>query len=108
MIFTHSTNVVVESISFDKCFGFAMLFINPLGQTEISNTLLTSTNCPSISECAQPLERRDMLCSGSGFVFIFNDTDITEELGKVRNYTVFLTIINCYFFNNTNSANLLC
>ena len=102
MIITHSTNVVVESVSFDKCFGFTMLFIYPLGQTEISNTLLTSTNSPSISECAQPLERRDMLCSGSGFVFIFNDTDITEELGKVRNYTVFLTIINCYFFNNTN------
>ena len=102
MIVTHSTNVIVDSVSFDKCFGFAMLFINPLGQTEISNTLLTGTNSPSISECAQPLERRDMLCSGSGFVFIFNDTDITEELGRGRNFTVFLTIINCYFFNNTN------
>ena len=43
-----------------------------------------------------------MLCSGSGFVFIFNDSDITEELGRGSNYTVFLKILNCYFFNNTN------
>ena len=79
-----------------------MIFINPLGQTEISNASVTGTSSQGLSECTQPLGRRDMLCSGNGFMFIFDDTDITDELGKVRNYTVFLTIINCYFFNNTN------
>ena len=103
MIITHSTNVTVESVSFDRCLGFAMLFINPLGQALISNASVTGTSSQGLSECTQPLERRDMLCSGSGFVFIFNDTDITEKVtGRGRNYTVFLTLINCYFFNNTN------
>ena len=102
MIITHSTNVTVESVSFDRCFGFAMLFINPLGKTLISNASVTGTSSQGLSECTQPLERRDMLCSGSGFVIIFNDTDITEELRKGGNYTVFLKILNCYFFNNTN------
>ena len=103
MIITHSTNVTVESVSFDRCFGFAMLFINPLGQTLISNASVTGTSSQGLSECTQPLERKDMLCSGSGFVFIFNDTDITERItGRGRDYTVFLTLINCYFFNNTN------
>ena len=102
MIITHSTNLIVESVRFDRCFRFAVLFINPLGQTLISNVSVTGTSSQSLSDCKQPLERKDLLCSGSGFVFIFNDTDITEELGKVRNYAVFLTIINCYLFNNTN------
>ena len=102
MIITHSTKVIVESVRYDRCLGFAMLFINPLGQTMISNASVTGTSSQGLSQCTQPLERRDMLCSGSGFVFIFNDTDITEELGKGDNHTVFVTLINCYFFNNTN------
>ena len=102
MIITHSTNVTVENVSFDGCLGFAMLFINPLGQTLISDASVTGTSSQGLSQCTQPLERRDMLCSGSGFVIIFNDTDITEELGRGRNYTVFMTLMNCYFFNNTN------
>ena len=102
MIITHSTNIIVESVSFDRCLGFAMLFINPLGQTMISNASVTGTSSQGLSQCTQPLERRDMLCSGSGFVFIFNDTNITEELVKGDNHTVFLILTNCYFFNNTN------
>ena len=102
MIITHSTNLIVESVCFDRCLGYAVLFINPLGQTVISNASVTGTSSQGLSQCTQPLERRDMLCSGSGFVFIFNDTDITEEVGKGNNHTVFLTLINCYFFNNTN------
>ena len=68
----------------------------------INNASVTGTSSQGLSRCTQPLERRDMLCSGSGFVIIFNDTDITEELGKGYNNTVFLTLLNCYFFNNTN------
>ena len=99
MIITHSTNVTVESVSLDRCLGFAMLFINLLGQTVISDASVTGTSSQGLSQCTQPLERRDMLCSGSGFVIIFNDTDITEELGRESNCTVFLTLMNCYFFN---------
>ena len=102
MIITHSTNVTVESVSFDRCLGFAMLFINPLGQTFINNASVTGTSSQGLSECTEPLERRDMLCSGSGFVIIFNDTDITEKVIGRGNNTAFLTLINCYFFNNTN------
>ena len=102
MIITHSTILIVDSVDFERCLGFAMLFINPSGQTMISNASITGTNSQGLSQCTQPLERRDMLCSGSGFVFIFNDTDITEELVKGDNHTVFLTLMNCYFFNNTN------
>ena len=32
MIITHPINVIVESVRFDRCLGFAMLFINPLGK----------------------------------------------------------------------------
>ena len=107
MIITHSTNVIVESLRFDRCLGFAMLFINSLGQTMISNASVTGTSTQGLSQCTQPLERKDMLCSGSGFVFIFNDTDITEKLGKGDTHTVFLTLINCYFFQqHQHGANL--
>ena len=102
MIITHSTNVIVGSVSFDRCLGFAMLFINPLGQIVISNVSVTGTSSQGLSQCTQPLERRDMLCSGSGFVFIFNDTDITEKVAGRGNNTASLILINCYFFNNTN------
>ena len=103
MITTHSTDITVKSVSFDTCVGFAVLFINPLGETVISNVSVTGTNNPGISECTEPLERRDMLCSGSGVVFIFNDTDITQNMVKLRNhYAVSLSLINCTFFNNTN------
>ena len=100
MIITHSTNVTVESISIDRCFGFAVLFINPLGLTVISNVSVTGTSSQGLSGCTEPLKRRDMLCSGSGIVFIFNDTEITDN--RRGNFKVFLTINNYSFFNNTN------
>ena len=102
MIITHSTNAKVESVSFDKCLGFPMLCINPLGKTVISNVSVTATSSQGLRECVQPLQRRDLLCSGSGFVLIFSDTDITKESVKGGSYRALLIIINCYFFNNTN------
>ena len=94
MIITHSTDAKVRSDSFDRCLGFAMLFINPLGQTVIGNVSVTGTSSQGLRECAQSLQRRDMLCSGSGFVFIFSDTDITKETGKGDSNRALLIIIN--------------
>ena len=105
LIVTHSTNVTVESLSIDRCFGIGMLFINPLGKTVIGEVSVTGTNSQGLSECRiQHLERRDMLCSGSGTVFTFTDTDITDTLvNTMGNYTSYLLLTGCSFFNNTNS-----
>ena len=44
-----------------------------------------------------------MLCSGSGLVVIFSDTNITKQVVDVTgNFNVFLSITNCSFINNTN------
>ena len=48
-----------------------------------------------------------MLCSGSGVVFIFSDTDITERMDKRGNFTVSLSISGCSFLNNTNLIPIL-
>ena len=100
-IITHSINTTFESVSIERCFGFGMIFINPLGSTLIENVSVACTNSSlGISECTYSLEKRnDMLCAGSGVVFIFNDTD---RVVKDGNYTAYLNIINCSFFNNTN------
>ena len=103
VIITHSTNVTVENVSIDMCFGFGTLFINPLTRTLVRNVSVTGTTSQGISECIEPSKRSDMLCSGSGVVFIFNDTDITEKLVKHgKNYIVSLSIVKCSFFNNSN------
>ena len=104
VIITHSTNIAVENVSIDRCFGFGMLFINPLWHTTIQNLSVSGTNSQSLSGCTHLLERSDMLCSGSGVVFIFSDTDITQRLVEYGNNcaAAFLSIVTCSFFNNTN------
>ena len=103
VIITHSTNIAVENVSIDRCFGFGMLFINPLWHTTIQNLSVSGTNSKSLSGCTHLLKRSDMLCSGSGVVFIFSDTDITQRLVEYDNYAAaFLSIVTCSFFNNTN------
>ena len=101
VLITHSINTTFESVSIERCFGFGMIFINPLGSTLIENVSVAGTNSSlGISECTYSLDKRnDMLCAGSGVVFIFNDTN---EVVKDGNYTAYLNIINCSFFNNTN------
>ena len=103
LVITHSTNATVESVSINRCFGFGMLFVNLLGQTVTKEVSVSETKNHVLSECTQLLERRDMLCSGSGVVFIFNDTDATDKLVKDNGrYTASLYLIDCYFSNNTN------
>ena len=80
-----------------------MLFVNPLGKTVTKEVSITGTTTQGLSECTQPLERRDMLCAGSGVVFVFNDTNITDKLVKTNyHYTASLLLTGCSFFNNTN------
>ena len=42
-VITHSSDVILENISIDKCFGFGLLFINPLGYAVIRELLVTDT-----------------------------------------------------------------
>ena len=104
VLITHSINATIDNVSIERCFGLGMIFINPLGSTLIENVSVADTNSSlGISECTYPLEARsDMLCAGSGFVFIFDDTGISDRLVKGGNYTAYLNIINCSFVNNTN------
>ena len=99
VIITHSSDVTLEDVSIDRCLGFGFLFINPLGETVIKAVSVTGTNNPA--NCRGKSYRR---CpAGSGIVFIYTDTSITEELAKVgHNYTTSLFITNCFFVNNTN------
>ena len=103
MIITHSTDVTLENVNIDRCLGFGVLFINPLGHTVTRNVSVTDTTSKILTECTQPTKRSDMLCSGSGIVFIFNDTDITQDLVTAQeNYTASVSIQNCSIVNNTN------
>ena len=103
MIITHSTDVILQSVTINRCLGFGVLLINPLGQTAIKEVSVINTNSRGLSDCTHPLGRNDMLCSGSGIVVLYNDTDITDELvSSTGNYTVSLSILDCSFVNNTN------
>ena len=103
VIITHSTSILVENVSVDRCLGFAVLLINPLGNTVIEGLSVTGTTSLALPECTQPLGRSDMLCSGSGLVVIFSDTNITEHVVNITgNNHTFLFIRNCSFINNTN------
>ena len=105
MIITYSTNITVESLRVERCFGFGLLFINPLRHTVIRGLLVSGTNSLGLSGCTQPqpLARNDMLCGGSGVAVIFSDMDSAEDLVKLSgNYKASLYMINCSFVNNTN------
>ena len=98
LIITHATDSTVEDVSIDRCLGFGYLFINPLGKTVINRVSVTRTNRQfTRRECM------DMLCSGSGVVVVFNDTNITQQLVKsTNNYTTAFVVMNCLFANNNN------
>ena len=99
-IVTHSTNITLEYVSVDRCLGFAALLINPWGRTAIGEFSVLATTSLSLLECKQALERSDMMCSGSGLVVLFSDTNITEQVVDVSgNYKAFLSITNCSFIN---------
>ena len=105
MIITHSTDVILENISIDKCFGFGLLFINPLGNAVFRQLSVTGTTSLGLTECPSNYvgERSDAFCSGSGVVVVFYDTYITGQLVEVRdNYTTSLLIHDCSFVNNSN------
>ena len=103
MIATHCIDVTVVGIGIHRCHGFGILFINSLGETIAREVSVTNSNSQVSDECSQPQRRSDMLCSGNGLVFIFSDTDITNELTTLAdNYTASLLITNSSFANNIN------
>ena len=89
-VLTHCTDVILENISIDKCSGFGLLFINPLGNTVIRELSVTETAYGTgLTECWGG-GRSDMLCSGSGAVVVFDDTNITDQLVKVGRHPFLL------------------
>ena len=103
LIVTHSTNITIEYVSVDRCLGFAFFLINPQGKTSIEEFSVLATTSLGLLECKEALKRSDMMCSGSGLVVIFSDTNITEQVVDVTdNYKAFLSITKCSFNNNTN------
>ena len=103
MVITHSSDVTLDNVSIEGCFGFGVLVINPLVGLLASGVTVIGTNNQSLNECEQSSLRSDMLCSGSGIVIIFSDTNITEDqVNAEDNYTVNVSIKNCSIVNNTN------
>ena len=82
---------------------FGLLFINPLGNTVIRKLSVTETAYGTgLTECWGG-GRSDMLCSGSGAVVVFDDTNITDQLVKVGNdYMASLSFNESTFYNNSN------
>ena len=103
MVITHSSDVTLDNVSIEGCLGFGVLVINPLVALLASGVTVIGTNNQSLNECEQRSLRSDMLCSGSGIVIIFSDTNITEDqVNAEDNYTVNVSIKNCSIVNNTN------
>lgn len=105
LIFSHCVDMILDSMTIDKCFGFSAMAINPLGVTVIQNVSITGTNSHALSNCTKPTERLDLFCSGSGAVFVYADTSITQSLVEAEpdaSLNTSLLFIDCSFINNTN------
>ena len=99
LIFTHCTDMSLENVGIDMCYGFGLVAINPLGEATIERVSITNTDSRNMADCSNPRFRTDTYCAGSGAVFVYADTNITQSL--VENSTT-LRLIECTISNNTN------
>ena len=104
LLFTHCVDMLIESVAIKHCYGFGLININPLGNTVMNNVSVTDTNNRAHQLCSESIPSSDFSCSGSGSLFIYTDTDITQSLTaeQPNNYLASLSLIRCSLVNNTN------
>ena len=105
LLFTHCTDMVMESVTIGHCYGFGMIVINPLGTTLIKSVSVSDTDNRAHILCFGALPRFDLSCSGSGAVFLYADTEITQLLdsSEPNSSLATLNITECSFLNNYNT-----
>ena len=102
MLLSHISNLVLQDVTIDHCFGFGIIGINLDGDTVLHRVAITNTNNFEHPLCiAPPLD--DLSCSGSGAVFIYSDP--TEGEPPLSNSS--LTVTNCTFEQNENEIPLI-
>ena len=105
LLFSHCTNMVIECVSIEHCYGFALLAVNPLGDVMMRNVSISDTDNMAHPNCSGRFPSLDMSCSGSGAVFIFADTDTTHSLlnqSESNRSLITLSIVGCSFNGNKN------
>ena len=102
LIFTHCTDMSLENVAIDMCYGFGLVAINPLGEATIERVSITNTDSRNMADCSNPRLRSDSYCAGSGAVFVYADTNITQSLVDTEQNSTTLRLIECTFNNNIN------
>ena len=101
MLLSHVSNLVLEDVTIDRCFGFGIIGMNLDGNTALHNVTITNTkNFEHILCIAAP---SDLSCSGSGAVFLYSDPAQGEP--PLSNSS--LTVTNCTFERNENRIPLI-
>ena len=102
LIFTHCTDMSLENVAIDMCYGFGLVAINPLGEATIERVSITNTDSRNMAGCSNPRFRTDTYCAGSGAVFVYADTNITQSLVDTEQTSTTLRLIECTISNNIN------
>ena len=104
LLFSHCADMVIEIVSIKRCYGFGLVNINPLGNAVMKNVSVTDTNNTAHQLCSEGIPPTDFSCSGSGALFVYADTNITQSLtaAKPNNYLASLNLIQCSLVNNHN------
>ena len=98
LLFSHCRDVVLNHVVINQSFGFGIVTVNLLGMTELNQVIISNTDNFRHPSCSLLINRDDLLCSGSGAVFVFSDDDITD----VEKENATLTIANSTFERNAN------
>ena len=102
LIFTHCTDMSLENVGIDMCYGFGLVAINPLGEATLERVSITNTDSRNMADCSNPRFRTDTYCAGSGAVFVYADTNITQSLVDTEQTSTTLHLIECTISNNIN------
>lgn len=101
MLLSHVSNLVLEDVTIDRCFGFGIIGMNLDGDTVLHRVAITNTdNFEHLFCIVQPT---DLSCSGSGAVFLYSD----PSEGEPPLSSSSLTVTNCTFERNENRIPLL-
>ena len=99
LIFSHCTDVTLESVEIDKYFGYGILGVTLVGDTLLLNVSLLNSNHQTLADCTDQTNRPDLLCAGCGAVFVYDDTNHPNLQDET---TSSLHIIDSSFINNSN------
>ena len=76
LLISQSYDITLSNLTINgEYFGYAMIIVNAFGRTYITDVLVSNAfNCLSEEQ-----ESQDIICSGSGLLFLFMDTHITSN-----------------------------